>query len=69
MFSDGRRRAGAGLLGITIKSTRAWTYGRDQLKICWKRQRSFGAADGHDFIFHWLTHHFQDARAEFGEFI
>src|ERR1051325_8752096 len=57
------------LLGIPVKSTRTRIHGSNKLKIGRESQRSFGAADGHHFIFHRLAHHFEDARAKLGELV
>jgi hypothetical protein len=60
---------GASFLGIAIESAGAGIHGRNELKIGGESQQAFGAADGDDFIFHRLAHHFEHALAELGEFI
>jgi hypothetical protein len=52
-----------------VTSTWAGIHRRDQLEVCRESERTFGAADGDDFILHRLAHHFEDACTEFGEFI
>lgn len=42
---------------------------RDQWKVRREGQRSFGAADGDNFVLHRLAHHLQDARPELRDFI
>ena len=62
-------RTRAWLVRNSIPAAGTGIHGRDQLEVCRESQRSFGAADGDYLIFHGLAHHFEDARAEFGEFI
>ena len=57
----------AGLLCIPIEATREGVHRCNQLKVRTERQRAFGATDGDNLVFHWLAHHFQDARAELGK--
>ena len=60
---------GTGLLRVAIIAAGTGIHRGDQLKVRREGQRSLGAADGDDFIFHRLAHHFEDARPEFGELI
>jgi hypothetical protein len=69
VFGNQCWRAGAGLLCITIKPTWAGVHRGDKLKIRGKCERAFCTADGDHLIFHGLTQHFKDARAELGELI
>ena len=69
IFRHERGRAGTGFLCIAIVSTRTGVHRGNKLKIRGKSQRPLGTANGHNFIFHRLAHHFENTRAEFRELV
>jgi hypothetical protein len=68
IFGHKRMSAGAWFYESPQVSTRAgfiaaigWKFAENVVSLC--------TADGDDLVFHRLAHHFENPRAEFGEFI
>jgi hypothetical protein len=61
--------AGAGFDRVAVVTAGAGVHGGDQLEGSREGERAVRAADGDDFIFDGLAHHFQNARAELGQLI